>query len=178
MPGTYVIPMLSHYEPPYYPVIGVPPPSRRLLYPLLNLLHCLRHLPLLKQCERPVTVARCVRVLRCAVHLRLPAHIYSLRVKLMQVEQKCQVAVSVGVALRVQPDALPPVVDCLVIELEFEVGETQVVVELGVVVAEGFSLKEGFNGVFKVGEFVKGDAIVEEAFVRFLRRFFQKFFGY
>jgi hypothetical protein len=96
----------------------------------------------------------------------------------MQVEEKCQVAVSMGVALRVQPDALPPVVDCLVIELEFEVGETQVIVELGVVVAEGISLKEGFNGVFKVGEFVKGDAIVEEAFVRFLRRFFQKFFGY
>ena len=50
--------------------------------------------------------------------------------------------------------------------------------ELGVVVAEGLSLSEGFNGVFIVSELVKGDAIVEKAFVRFLRRFFQKFFGY
>jgi len=68
-------------------------------------------------------------------------------------------------------------VDGLVIELEFKVGETQVIVELGVVVTEGISLSEGLNGVFIVREFVKGDAIVEEAFIRFLRRLFQKFFS-
>jgi hypothetical protein len=150
MSRTYVVPMLPHNEPPYYPVVGVPAPSRRLLYPLLDFLDRLRHLPLLKQCECPVTVATCIGILSPAVHLRLPAHIYGLRVELMQVEKECEVAVGVGVPGRVESDALSPMVDRLVVEFEFEVSEAQVVVELGVVVAEGLCLVEGLNCVLIV----------------------------
>jgi hypothetical protein len=78
-----------------------------------------------------VTVARRIR-LAPVVNLRLLTHIDGLRVKLVQVEQKGEVTVGVRVARGIQADALAPVVDRLVVQLQLEIGEGQVVVELGV----------------------------------------------
>ena len=117
MPRTYEISMLPQYEPPYYPVVRVSGSSRRLLNPFLYFLDCFPHISLFIKSKRPVTITRGVGVFGSAMKLRLSTNIYGLRVKLMQVEQKCQVAISVGVALRIETDALPPMVHRLVIEL-------------------------------------------------------------
>ena len=68
------------------------------------------------------------------MNLRLLTHIDRLRVELVQVEQEGEVAVGVREARGVQPDALAPVVDRLVVQFEFEVSEGKVVVELGIAV--------------------------------------------
>lgn len=80
-----------------------------------------------------MTVTRCICLLP-VVNLRLLTHIDRLRVELVQVEQEGEVAVGVWEARGVQPDALAPVVDRLVVEFELEVSEGKVVVELGVAV--------------------------------------------
>ena len=76
------------------------------------------------------------------------------------------------VARGIQTDALAPVVDRLVVQLQLEIGEGQVVVELGVTLWERQGLSEGFDRGFIVLELVERDAVVEETFKGFLRRFF------
>lgn len=109
MPRAHVVPMIPQDEAPYDPVVRVPGPTRRLLNAFLNLFHGLGHLALFEESEGPMTVTRCIGIFRGAVEFGLPAHIYGLWVELVQIEQKCEVAVSVRKTGRVESDAASPV---------------------------------------------------------------------
>ncbi len=122
MPRAQVVPMIPQDEPPYDPVIRVPGPARRLLNPFLNLFDGLGHLALFEESEGPMTVARCIGIFRGAMEFGLPAHVYSLWVELVQIEQKCEVAVSVRETCRVEPDAPSPVLHRRIVELQLKIG--------------------------------------------------------
>ena len=124
MPRTHVVPMITQDEPPYYPIVRVSSPSRCLLNPFLNLFDSLGHLALFEKSERPMTVARCIGIVRGAVELGVPTHVYSLWVELVQIEQKCEVAVSVRETGRVEPDAASPMLNRGIIKLQLEIGQT------------------------------------------------------
>ena len=123
MPCAHVVPMIPQDEPPYDPVVRVPCPARRLLNPFLNFFDGLGHLALFEESECPMTVARCIGIFRGAVEFCLPTHVNGLWVELVQIEQKCEVAVSVRETGRVEPDAPSPVLHRRIVELQLKIGQ-------------------------------------------------------
>ncbi len=163
MLGTPVVPHCPHNESPYDPVVRI---FGVLLYPLLDLLDRLGHLSLLEQCERPVSVT--IMVLGVP-HLGRSAHIDGLLVELVHVVYESKVVVGVWVQ-SVQVGALLQVVHGLVVLLVLEVGQTQVVLQLGVVGIDLLGLGEGADGSIELALLVETDALVEETLERLAGR--------
>jgi hypothetical protein len=73
------------------------------------------------------------------VNLGLSADVDGLWVELMQVKEECEVVIYV-LMRRVYFDASPPMFDCWVVQLQFEIGEAEVIMKLCVFSVQRFSL--------------------------------------
>ena len=128
--GTAIVTMVSQNNAPNDPVIHV---FRHFLNAFLDFLHGLAHFAPLKQRKSPMSVAV---MLVHQIQLGLAAYVYSLRVELMQIEQKRQVVIHIPVC-RVDLYAFAPMVHCLTVQLKLEIGHAQVVMDLGFFITRG-----------------------------------------
>ena len=136
MLGALVLARGAQDEPPNDPALGI---GRLLLHALPNLLDRLDHVALLELGESPVHVG----VVAGAVELLgLSADIERLLVNHVDIEQEGQVVISVWMLI-IQQNAPLQMLNRVLVITDFEVGEAEVVMQLGVVVLDPLRLFEG-----------------------------------
>ena len=95
----------------------------------------------------------------------LPANVQGLLVNHVYVVEEGEIVVRIRV-LVVQKDALLQVLHGVLVVSNFEVGQSKVVVQLGVVLKDLLRFFKGSDGIHVVAHFVHRDPMVEERLPR------------
>ena len=164
MSSTAIFAGRAQDEAPHDPALATP---RLLLHTLPDFLDCFDDIALFEFSEGPVHVS----IVTLPVEFfGLAADIQCLRVDHVDIEQESQVVVCIRV-LVVQDDALFEVLHGVLVVTYLEVGEAEVVVQLGIVLVDALRLFKGCNREHITALFVHGDTVVEECLPRTCSRF-------
>ena len=155
MLGALVFAGRAQDEPPNDPALAI---GRLFLDALPNLLDRLDHVALLELGEGPMHVG----IVAGAVEfLGLAADIQRFLINHVDVEQEGEVVIGIRMLI-VQQDAPLQVLDRVLVVTDFEVGEAEVVVQLGIVVLDPLRLLERSDRQHVLVLLVHGDAVIEE----------------
>lgn len=166
MPGALIVTMIPQNQTPYNPIVWVISASRSLLDRLLNLFHCLRHISSFEKSEGPMPVARAICYFRSTMQLRLSTDNDCLLVKLVQIEQKCKVAVGRRISSWVYFETFPPMLNCWIIKFKFKIAQTKIILKLCVFIIKCLGLNESLDCVVKISLLIQSYTIVELPFER------------
>ena len=157
--GALVFAGRAQDEPPNDPALAI---GRLFLDALPNLLDRLDHVALLELGEGPMHVG----VVAGAVEfLGLAADVQRFLINHVDVEQEGEVVIGIRMFI-IQQDAPLQVLDRVLVVTDFEVGEAEVVVQLGIVVLDPLRLLERSDRQHVLVLLVHGDAVIEEGLPR------------
>jgi len=124
--GAFIFTCRPQDQPPHYPVICV---LWLLLYSLANFLDSFDHIPLLELCKSPVHV----RVVAVTIEfLCLTTYVQSLFVYHMHIKQEGQIIIRERMCV-IDQDASFEMLHSLGVVTDLEIGETKIVMQLGIV---------------------------------------------